>query len=1069
MQQTSRCNGGRLMKIENITLSIQPQRLIEDSERINGFSACPIDRGNQNGLKSFSYLSPKQAFRSSISANISMSSSASFPVARFFASQSETLEYDPLWRSAPNRLASEPSNASVCGEPGKSTFKITRYIAPTSALINQQSNSRISSRRIETQTHDKEEFNCTSAFSEPENWEFSTESQRRIEIPPSYLYRQVSVPVSDGPQNLTSPQNLHETAPLTSWPYRIPQTEFSYFQQMNRQADGSFCSIGVARPMHHYPRAVCRTLDISAPDRNPPSASENSSLLGRHSTTFHRQSTERTKNSRIPDGQLFAIPHHAVEVLSGAQHYQHCAVSMMSDSAQDSALTTSCSSSGIDLRSHTNSPISRPSSPVKEEASANDHNIRGGVKLKRTQQDDSASVEDKSLSIEKSIQLTPWSSLRQHKQQSSVLMHRRRELLREIAEEYSNLVKLMNEERMLTGCEPEGYSDAVQAYEEAMDEFEIVGMYNCQNLGHTEIKDSVKRTSYHLPMTTLSRITVGSLQNLNILNGDVKKEFKGRAGSVPRERLPPLDSAHNRIHGDSGPIRSPYGLDHRPRLRKWLSLRGLSGNLIMPASTAGTPSPRRSVFRRLNSDADLPAEQQQLKSSDVDDLIAWKELEVKTVENILAEHRCLSTDRNRPRRTRLAYNATAEENTAKLTCLLKELAELKTMKGSAVARKTETDIPHRGTETPKTQSSLPSAHASCVSVCQDADTLLTLPSLSTESSGTARPCAGIEMAKSNNVAPKSFEVCGEPPVSGVHVQSARTEDHSRRLTNRTINGNCAQNDGKTKSIFISGESSSSKMQLPIFSDGRKWEMQRSLDENEISCSLKLRTSDSWSIIHKSIPEQRENSNYNVEQKKTPKRNNPTRFTHFDSLERVSSSGEFSRVSHMDHGVFRSRTPLSCHQNLRSATSYQDFFPAQRISAQFARNSPVHSTSSFPETSPSTLRCSNRPNYPPAAKLQARNLSLSPEPLTCPERARELQMKHTGVSTGIASVINKLAWTANRDRLGHQPDQGNAACSFQAFRVAHKGPGVKQAQHVQGHTQLTIKRHLRCKLHFSGGR
>ncbi|KAL7062422.1 hypothetical protein AAHC03_01150 [Spirometra sp. Aus1] len=205
----SRCNGGRLIKIENITLSVQPQRLVEDSERING--------------------------------------------------------------------------------------------------------SRISSRRVETQTHDKEDFNCIPAFSEPKNRKFLTESRRLTETPPSHLYCQVSAPVSDGPQNHTSPQNLHGTAPLPNWPYRVPQSEFSYFQQMNRQADSSLCSRGVARPMHHYPRAVCRTLDISAPNSDPPSASANSSLLGRHSTTFHRQSTEHTKISRIPDSQLIEIPHHAAE------------------------------------------------------------------------------------------------------------------------------------------------------------------------------------------------------------------------------------------------------------------------------------------------------------------------------------------------------------------------------------------------------------------------------------------------------------------------------------------------------------------------------------------------------------------------------------------------------------------------------------------------------------------------------------------------------------------------------------------------------------------------------------
>ncbi|VDL88600.1 unnamed protein product [Schistocephalus solidus] len=171
---------------------------------------------------------------------------------------------------------------------------------------------------------------------------------------------------------------------------------------------------------------------------------------------------------------------------------------MMSESVQDSALAISCSSSGIDLRSHTTSLASRSSSLVNDEASADSHDTRDRENpLGKTLQGDSASSDDKSPSIflERSTESSISSKLRQHKQQTRVLMDRRKDLLRDIAQEYSNLLRLMNEERILTGVDPEGYSDFVRAYEEAMDQFEIIGMNNVRHSSPIKTKDTVKEQS----------------------------------------------------------------------------------------------------------------------------------------------------------------------------------------------------------------------------------------------------------------------------------------------------------------------------------------------------------------------------------------------------------------------------------------------------------------------------------------------------------------------------------------------------------------------------------------------
>ncbi|VDN10507.1 unnamed protein product [Dibothriocephalus latus] len=370
----------------------------------------------------------------------------------------------------------------------------------------------------------------------------------------------------------------------------------------------------------------------------------------------------------------------------------------------------------------------------------------------------------------------------------------------------------------MTGTDPKGYNDTVRDYEAAMDEFEIVSMYNARNASHPEIKKSeppstVMRTAYPLPMGTLSRISVGSLQNLNLLGGNTKKEaadsavpcrhssFKDRAGSAPRERLPPRNSAHGRT---SAGLRSSHGLDQRPSLRKWFSLKGLNGSMTVPSSSRKEAySPKMSVCRRIYSDTVSPAEKPELNLSELDDLIAWKEVEAKTVENILAENRSLSTDRSRSRKARLAYNSSAEENAAK------EVAELKAKRGFALAVKTKTDMNAKATEAPV-------AKTSCVSsVCDDADTFVVRRRLPKQSEDLTRPCIGINMEKYTPVTPRPSEPSFGVVVSDARPQASRTNDHLTKLSYHGNNGNHATNEAKGKNISTFEQLRTVKNQSPI--------------------------------------------------------------------------------------------------------------------------------------------------------------------------------------------------------------------------------------------------------------
>uniref|UniRef100_A0A0V0J1I7 Uncharacterized protein n=2 Tax=Schistocephalus solidus TaxID=70667 RepID=A0A0V0J1I7_SCHSO len=1048
-------NGPRLIKIENITLNVQPQRLVKDNERINGFSACSKSYSSCNGLKTSSHISPKQTFRSSIIANIALSTSASFPITRPFVGQSGTSASDAPQQNASALSTTTWTNAVIQGGPGRPTFKITRYIAPTSTLVNQLSNSRATRRRIETHALGNDDVNSNSAFTETTNVAFLTQSRKKIGFPSSHLHRQVSDPVSGDHRSHTSPKDLLAFESPLSWPYRIPQRQCSSFQQMNRRHDGNFCTRGAVRPIHHYPRATYRISGISNPSSCPLPDSVNSSFLGRHYTTFHVQSTVDSKRADIFNGQSAKIPDHTLPVPPGARNGKLFA-GMMSESVQDSALAISCSSSGIDLRSHTTSLASRSSSLVNDEASADSHDTRDRENpLRKTLQGDSASSDDKSPSIflERSTESSTSSKLRQHKQQTRVLMDRRKDLLRDIAQEYSNLLRLMNEERILTGVDPEGYSDFVRAYEEAMDQFEIIGMNNVRHSSPIKTKDTgspstIKRTTYPLPMSTLSRITVGSLQNLHMLPEDAKKgtvdssancrhsSLKNRAGSVPRERLPPHDSSHAGTQDSPGSVNSPQRADQRPSLRKWLSLRGLSGSATLPNTRTQTSLPRMSAFRRLDSDNNSQTEHHHLNPSELDDLIAWKEIEAKTVENILAENRCLSTDRSRSRKARLAYNATAEENVAKLRTLMKELAELKKQKGSTVAVTTKADVTAKCTNVPATKSSLSSENASIGSGCEGADAFLPLSSISTDSADMRRPYVGIDTMNSSRVSPKSFEVQFGSTTSVVQIKSPRIDDHLHQLVDRGKSTPYVHNDEKRRNILTLEHSPSSKMQSSIISSRPNWEVQRSLDEEQMNYLSRLQPPGCSKHLAPSIPKQPHVSNSSAEQKSNPMQINPTQLSQNDSLDGTSPLGRFPRTPHMEEDVFHSRTPCSCHRKLRSATSYQDIFPAQRSQNNYARNFPVYSNPSFQRPFSNYTCSSNRPNYQPRARTHVRPLSMSPEPQTSPDNSKALRLTYTGSSDCNVPVSNMHTCTVDRGLLGYTLGQENAEGSFQSPGLVH---------------------------------
>ncbi|KAL5962336.1 hypothetical protein TSMEX_009949 [Taenia solium] len=317
------------------------------------------------------------------------------------------------------------------------------------------------------------------------------------------------------------------------------------------------------------------------------------------------------------------------------------------------------------------------------------------------------------------------------------LLRKKSYLLQSIAQDYSRLVGLMQEELDITGIEPKGYAESMRSYDKAVDDYECFQIFTDSLVvtvsQEAEVNTDAERralhrgTSYTLTPETLRKLTYGSLQNIVGAQEKERKCFnegidfidenaaksRNRASSAPREAFPAMTPCPVTVSAaaataqkiQSRPLKTPHKTSgptsalSRPTLRRFFSLKSLSDSL--PALSIRVPShaARQSVGghdgRSDGSDSSgggeqLPPPMQPRRSlsraepTKLNDLIAWKNVEIATVQNILRVNMARAMDTVLCRKSRKAYRDSAQENQKTLLRLYHESEQLKEARQSAL-------------------------------------------------------------------------------------------------------------------------------------------------------------------------------------------------------------------------------------------------------------------------------------------------------------------------------------------------------------------------------------------------
>ncbi|VDK34700.1 unnamed protein product [Taenia asiatica] len=317
------------------------------------------------------------------------------------------------------------------------------------------------------------------------------------------------------------------------------------------------------------------------------------------------------------------------------------------------------------------------------------------------------------------------------------LLRKKSYLLQSIAQEYSRLVGLMQEELDITGIEPKGYAESMRSYDKAVDDYECFQIFTDSLVvtvsQEAEVNtDAEKRalhrgTSYTLTPETLQKLTYGSLQNIVGAQEKERKCFnegidftdenaaksRNRASSAPREAFSAMAPCPATVSAAAAtaqkiqprPLKTPHKTSgptsalSRPTLHRFFSLKSLSDSLPALSIRAPSHAARQSVggqdgrsdgIDSSGGGEQLPPPMQPRRSlsradpTKLDDLIAWKNVEIATVQNILRVNMARAMDTVLCRKSRKAYRDSAQENQKTLLRLYHESEQLKEARQSAL-------------------------------------------------------------------------------------------------------------------------------------------------------------------------------------------------------------------------------------------------------------------------------------------------------------------------------------------------------------------------------------------------
>ncbi|CDS40513.1 conserved hypothetical protein [Echinococcus multilocularis] len=315
------------------------------------------------------------------------------------------------------------------------------------------------------------------------------------------------------------------------------------------------------------------------------------------------------------------------------------------------------------------------------------------------------------------------------------LLRKKNHLLQNIALEYSRLVGLMQHEFGITGIEPETYAESMRSYDKAVDDYECFQIFTDSLVvtisQETDVNMDAERqalhrgTSYTLSPEILQNLTCGSLQNIvgvqekerkcsieviDFTDENTQTNSRYRANSAPLEVFPaaipcsatisPTTSTFRQSR--SGTLETPQqtptstSVSLQPTLHGFFSLKSLSDSLPVLNTRVSSDAARQSAGARDGSGGGYGKEQLPLPaqprchlnkadSMKLNDLIAWKDVEIATVQNILRVNMTRAVNTVLCRKSRKAYRNSARENQKTLLRLYRESEELKEAQQSVLA------------------------------------------------------------------------------------------------------------------------------------------------------------------------------------------------------------------------------------------------------------------------------------------------------------------------------------------------------------------------------------------------
>ncbi|EUB64777.1 hypothetical protein EGR_00046 [Echinococcus granulosus] len=265
------------------------------------------------------------------------------------------------------------------------------------------------------------------------------------------------------------------------------------------------------------------------------------------------------------------------------------------------------------------------------------------------------------------------------------LLRKKNHLLQNIALEYSRLVGLMQQEFGITGIEPETYAESMRSYDKAVDDYECFQIFTDSLVvtisQETDVNMDAERqalhrgTPYTLSPEILQDVTYGSLQNIvgvqekerkcsieviDFTDENTQTNSRNRANSAPLEVFPaaipcsatisPTTSTFRQSR--SGTLETPQqtptstSASLQPTLHRFFSLKSLSDSLPALNTRVFSDAARQSAGASDGSGGGYGGEQLPLPaqprchlnkadSMKLNDLIAWKNVEIATVQNIL--------------------------------------------------------------------------------------------------------------------------------------------------------------------------------------------------------------------------------------------------------------------------------------------------------------------------------------------------------------------------------------------------------------------------------------------------